>query len=152
MDAADLRARIEAGLTFRHLLEGGVVFTVCLPTRNAHDQLVRESLGPAGEAGPSTVGVYRFELVARALRGWENICVRDLWPEHEEAGSPLPFGVDTARLLMEERTDWLDRLYVEIARRVGERAKALEADRGNSPRGSAGSGADPTPTSIAAPV
>jgi len=148
MDAASLRARIEAGLTFQHQVDGHK-FTLVLPARQRHDQIVREAMGGDFSQTPASIGRYRVALVQECLRGWEGPRVGDLWPEHEEAASPLPFGADTAALVIDERTDWHDALYVELSRRINARAEALKVDAGNSPSGSPGSGGAPTMTTIA---
>jgi hypothetical protein len=150
VNAADLRARIEAGLTFRHQVDGHT-FVLVLPTRQRHDQIVRESMGNSFATTPATHGRFRVALVAECLRGWEGPRVRDLWPEHEVGNAPLPYGADTAQLLIDERTDWHDALYAEITRRVELRAEALRADAGNSRSGSPGSGGEPTTTTTAEP-
>lgn len=146
MDAASLRARIQAGLTFRHQV-GDYAFTLVLPTRQRHDQIVRESVGVTFLNSAASLGRYRVALVQECLRGWEGVRVRDIWPEGDETSAPLPYGADTAQLLIEERTDWVDLLYDELVRRIEARAAALKADRGNSPSGSPGSGGEPTTTS-----
>lgn len=149
MDAASLRARVEAGLTFRHPV-GAHTFVVCLPTRQRHDQIVRESMGDDFGTTPASIGRYRVALVAEALRGWEGLRVRDVCPEHDEADNPLPFDAATARLLIDERPDLHDALYAEIGRRIDARGKALAADAGESRSGSPGSGGAPTSTTTAA--
>lgn len=151
MNAADLRARIEAGLTLRHQVDGHT-FTCVLPTRQRHDQIVREAMGGEFAQTPASIGRYRVALVSECVRGWEGPRVGDLWPEHEEASTPLPYGTDTVELLVDERTDWHDALYLELSRRINARAEALKADAGNSPSGSPGSGGVPTTTTTAPPA
>ena len=148
MNAADLRARIEAGLTFRHQVDGHT-FHLVLPTRERCNQIVRESMGGDYTASAASIGRYRVALVLECLRGWEGPRVADLLPDVEDGSAPLPFGPDEAKLLIDERTDWFDALYVEINRRIEQRVAALKADAGNSPSGSPGSAGTPATTTTA---
>lgn len=148
MNAADLRARVEAGLTFQHQVDGHT-FRLVLPTRERGNQIVRESMGAEFGSSAASIGRYRVALVLECLRGWEGPRVSDLLPDIEDGNAPLPYGPDEARLLIDERTDWFDALYVEINRRIALRAEALKADAGNSPSGSPGSGGAPTTTTTA---
>lgn len=143
MDAAELRARIEAGLTFRHRV-GGATFTCVLPTRFRVEQLHAEAYAAADGHVVAALPHYRMALVCGAVRGWEGLVVADLWPDGEDA-TPLAFDPTMAALLFEERADLLQALFEELQARVSARKKLLEADAGNSPAGSPGSAGDPAP-------
>lgn len=142
MEPAQLRALIEEGLTFEERI-GEAVFRCVLPTRWQHQALGYEAYQSGDKFSMAVFGRYRFALVHRALRGWEGLRVMDIWPGGNDT-TPLAYSADMAQLLLEERTDLLDGLYERIESRAKARELTLEEDRGNSPRGPAGSSAEPT--------
>lgn len=127
MDAAEIRARVLAGLSFEHAL-GDTCWQLRLPTRQRERELVRAHAG----GGTLDQAAFSVALVREGVTGWSGVRLGDLLGAAEaDAATPLAFDADTCELLLAERTDWLDALAVAMLGRMQARRDALEAAEKN---------------------
>lgn len=120
MELAQLRAATEKGRRFSHELDG-CTFELVLPT-----QFAIECMGLEHKPFPR----FQRRFVLESLRGWSGVRTAHL-AAPELPDEPLPYSAENAVLLLDERSDWEEKLCDELAARSKARREAIEAARGN---------------------
>lgn len=123
VDLADLRLRAQRVRRFSHTLDGRT-FELCYPSKFEAERIWARH-------GHDTASVL-LDLVTASLTAWDGVLVGDAVPESKRAAEPLPYLPEAVALLLEERTDWIKVLGMEIVARMKARHDAIEADRKNS--------------------
>lgn len=123
IDLADLRLRAQRARRFEHTVDGRA-FELVYPSK-----FEAERIWARHER--DTASALR-DLVAASITGWTGVLVGDAVPEHKRAAEPLPYSAEAVALLLDERTDWIKALGMEIVAAMKTRHDAIEADRKNS--------------------
>jgi len=118
----DIKAAIERPRRFSHEIDGRV-FDLIVPTQFAADLALEEA---------RTNTRIKRRVVSEALRGWMHLTLADLKvPDAALPAEPLVYSPEMVELLLDARPDIEWDLFAELGRRVGERRKYLEDQKGN---------------------
>jgi hypothetical protein len=123
VDLADLRLRAQRARRFSHTVDGRT-FELCYPSKFEAERIWSRHERDTAAA--------LYDLVVASVTGWTGVLVGDAVPEHKRAAEPLPYSAEAVSLLLDERTDWIKALGVEIVAQMRTRHDAIEADRKNS--------------------
>lgn len=122
IDLADLRLRSQRVREFSAEIAGRT-FSLRFPNRFEAERI------SAKHAGDMVAIMYDY--VVTSVQGWEGVTVADALPEAKNGADLLPYSLEAARWVFEERTDWVAHLGGMIVQRLVERQTRIEADRKN---------------------
>jgi hypothetical protein len=132
MDLSDFKAKLDRAREIEAKAVGAT-FRLRLPSEHAWRVVTEEHRGSNGRVKQEQVS---RALLAVSVLGWEGVTEHHLLLN--DGDEPIAFSAEALAMLLDERQDIADELFVALMKRLKERAVQVESARKNLSRAPSG--------------